>query len=44
VASTEAQARSFRSRFALGEMGRLTAFDQAALDRAFDQGAAGGAR
>jgi redox-sensitive bicupin YhaK (pirin superfamily) len=38
VASTEAQARSFRSRFALGEMGRLTAFDQAALDRDFDRG------
>lgn len=37
VASTEAQARSFRARFASGGMGRLTAFDQTALDRAFDE-------
>lgn len=37
VASTEAQARAFRTRFAAGDMGRLTAFDQAALDRDFDR-------
>jgi redox-sensitive bicupin YhaK (pirin superfamily) len=36
VASTEARARAFRARFAAGGMGRLTAFDQAALDRDFD--------
>jgi redox-sensitive bicupin YhaK (pirin superfamily) len=36
VASTEAQARAFRARFAAGGMGHLTAFDQAALDRDFD--------
>jgi redox-sensitive bicupin YhaK (pirin superfamily) len=36
VASTEAQAHAFRARFAAGGMGRLTAFDQAALDRDFD--------
>lgn len=36
VASTDAQARSFRARFEAGAMGRLTAFDQAALDRDFD--------
>lgn len=36
VASTEAQARAFRSRFASGGMGRLTPFDQSALDRDFD--------
>ncbi len=36
VASTEAQARAFRTRFAAGGMGSLTAFDQAALDRDFD--------
>lgn len=37
VASTEAQARAFRARFAAGDMRRLTAFDQAALDRDFDR-------
>lgn len=37
VASTEAQARAFRARFAADGMGRLTAFDQAALDRDFDR-------
>jgi redox-sensitive bicupin YhaK (pirin superfamily) len=37
VASTEAQLRSFRARFAAGGMGRLTAFDQTALDCAFDR-------
>jgi redox-sensitive bicupin YhaK (pirin superfamily) len=37
VASTDAQARAFRNRFAAGEMGRLTAFDQSALDCDFDQ-------
>lgn len=37
VASTDAQARAFRARFAAGGMGRLTAFDQAALDRDFDR-------
>jgi redox-sensitive bicupin YhaK (pirin superfamily) len=36
VASTDAQTRAFRARFAAGGMGRLTAFDQAALDRDFD--------
>ncbi len=36
VASTKAQAQAFRTRFAAGGMGRLTAFDQAALDRDFD--------
>jgi redox-sensitive bicupin YhaK (pirin superfamily) len=36
VASTEDQARAFRGRFAAGGMGRLIAFDQAALDRDFD--------
>lgn len=36
VASTEDQARAFRARFAAGGMGRLAAFDQAALDRDFD--------
>lgn len=36
VASTDAQARAFRTRFSTGGMGRLIAFDQAALDRAFD--------
>ena len=36
VASDEAQARAFRARFATGGMGRLTPFDQAALDRDFD--------
>jgi redox-sensitive bicupin YhaK (pirin superfamily) len=38
VASTEAQARAFRARFGAGGMGRLTPFDQAALNRAFDEG------
>jgi hypothetical protein len=38
VAATDAQARAFRARFAAGGMGRLTAFDQAALDRDFDLG------
>lgn len=37
VASSEAQAHAFRSRFAAGDMGRLTAFDQTALDREFDR-------
>lgn len=37
VASTEAQARAFRARFAAGGMGRLTAFDQPALDHDFDK-------
>ncbi|WP_137111173.1 pirin family protein [Rhodobacter sp. SY28-1] len=37
VASTEAQVRTFRARFAAGGMGRLTAFDQATLDRDFDR-------
>jgi redox-sensitive bicupin YhaK (pirin superfamily) len=37
VASTEAQARAFRARFVAGGMGRLTAFDWAALDRDFDK-------
>jgi hypothetical protein len=37
VASTEAQARAFRARFSAGGMGRLTPFDQAALDRDFDR-------
>ncbi len=37
VASTEAQAHAFRARFASGGMGRLTPFDQAALDRDFDR-------
>jgi redox-sensitive bicupin YhaK (pirin superfamily) len=36
VASTEAQARAFRARFASGGMGQLTPFDQSALDRDFD--------
>jgi hypothetical protein len=36
VASTEAQARTFRTRYATGGMGRLTAFDQTVLDRDFD--------
>jgi redox-sensitive bicupin YhaK (pirin superfamily) len=36
VASTEGQVRAFRQRFASGGMGRLTAFDQEALDRDFD--------
>lgn len=36
VASTEDQARAFRARYSAGGMGRLTAFDQAALDRDFD--------
>lgn len=40
VASNEAQARAFRARYAAGGMGRLTAFDQAALDREFDTQAA----
>lgn len=38
VASTEAQARAFRARFAAGDMGHLRAFDQSELDRAFDAG------
>lgn len=37
VASSDAQARAFRNRFAAGEMGRLVAFDQSALDRDFDR-------
>lgn len=37
VASNNAQARAFRARFAAGGMGRLTVFDQAALDRDFDR-------
>jgi hypothetical protein len=37
VASGEMQARAFRARFAAGGMGRLAAFDQAALDREFDR-------
>jgi redox-sensitive bicupin YhaK (pirin superfamily) len=37
VASTDTQARAFRARFASGGMGRLTGFDQAALDRDFDR-------
>lgn len=37
VASTEAQARAFEARYRAGGMGRLAAFDQAALDRDFDQ-------
>lgn len=37
VASTEAQAHAFRARYAAGGMGRLTAFDQATLDRDFDR-------
>lgn len=37
VASTEAQAKAFRARFAEGGMGSLAAFDQAALDRDFDR-------
>jgi hypothetical protein len=36
VASSAVEAREFRARFAAGQMGRLRAFDQAALDRAFD--------
>lgn len=36
VASTEAQARAFRTRFAAGAMGSLTPFEQSALDRDFD--------
>jgi hypothetical protein len=38
VASTDAQARAFRTRYATGGMGQLTAFDQSALDRDFDRG------
>lgn len=37
VATTEPQARAFRARHASGDMGRLTAFDQSALDRDFDR-------
>jgi redox-sensitive bicupin YhaK (pirin superfamily) len=37
VASTDVQAHAFRTRFAVGGMGRLTAFDQSALDRDFDR-------
>lgn len=37
VASTDAQARAFGARYTAGGMGRLTAFDQAALDRDFDR-------
>lgn len=40
VASSDAQARAFRTRYATGGMGRLTAFDQSALDREFDRGKA----
>lgn len=36
VASHEAQAGAFRARYSAGGMGRLTPFDQAALDRDFD--------
>ena len=36
VASDEAQARAFRARYGAGAMGRLTPFDQAALDHDFD--------
>ena len=36
VASDEAQARAFRVRFGAGGMGRLTPFDQAALNHEFD--------
>jgi redox-sensitive bicupin YhaK (pirin superfamily) len=39
VASSDAQARAFQARFAAGAMGRLTAFDQSALDSAFDRNA-----
>jgi redox-sensitive bicupin YhaK (pirin superfamily) len=39
VASTDAQASGFRARFASGGMGRLTPFDQSALDREFDRAA-----
>jgi hypothetical protein len=37
VASSEAQARTFRTRFATGGMGSLIPFDQSALDRDFDK-------
>ncbi|MCA0405257.1 MAG: pirin family protein [Proteobacteria bacterium] len=37
VASSEAQARAFQTRFAAGDMGQLKAFDQSELDRIFDQ-------
>ena len=36
VASDETQAKAFRARYGAGGMGRLTPFDQAALDRDFD--------
>lgn len=38
VAGDATQAQRFRGRFASGQMGRLTPFDQAALDRAFAAG------
>jgi hypothetical protein len=37
VASSADQAAGFRNRYAEGLMGRLAPFDQAALDRAYDQ-------
>jgi hypothetical protein len=36
IASSEAEARAFRARFRSGCMGRLTAIDQSALGRDFD--------
>jgi hypothetical protein len=36
IPSSEAQARAFRARFSSGRMGRLTAIDQSALGRDFD--------